>query len=110
MRETVAFYNNSLRAYPTVASFLVPISVVLDRYPKIRLTQVVWQAADDDKFTPQVNPIAMRAAPPIKTYTKGPDPKQQGSARRQPRQEHPGLPPAASSPRGGMRWPSSRAP
>ncbi len=91
MRETVAFYNNSLRAYPTVASFLVPISVVLDRYPKIRLTQVVWQAADDDKFTPQLNPIAPRAAPPIKTYSKAPDAKQQGGAPPPPTQGPPGL-------------------
>jgi hypothetical protein len=80
MRETVAFYNNSLRAYPTVASFLLPISVVLDRYPKIRLTQIVWQAADDDSFTPKITPITPRASPPIKTSGKAADTKQQGKA------------------------------
>jgi hypothetical protein len=84
MRETVAFYTNSLRAYPTVASFLVPISGVLDRYPKIRLTQVVWQAADDDKFTPKVNPVAIRATPPIKTSSTAPDPKQGNAPPPQP--------------------------
>jgi hypothetical protein len=79
MRETVAFYNSSLRAYPTVASFLRPISLVLDRYPKIRLSQVLWQAADDDKLTPVLVPIAPRAAPPIKTFGKeGDTPKQGG--------------------------------
>jgi hypothetical protein len=77
MRETVAFYNDSLRAYPTVASFLIPISTVLDRYPKIRLTQIVWQATDDDKVIPQISPIAPRAAPPIKTYGKGAEPAPQ---------------------------------
>lgn len=79
MRETVAFYNNSLRAYPTVAAFLVPISLVLDRYPKVRLTQVVWQAADDEKVMPQFSPIFPRGSPPIKTAAKGAEPATPGA-------------------------------
>jgi hypothetical protein len=71
MRDTVAFYSGLLREYPTVESFLIPVSAVLDRYPKVRLTQVAWQSADDDKATPLLVPMIPREAPPLKAVAKG---------------------------------------
>lgn len=73
MRDTVAFYASSLRAYPTVASLLVPLSAVLDRYPAIRLTQVAWEATDDEKATPTLVPSLPRESPPLRTLAKGPE-------------------------------------
>ena len=71
MRDVVAFHSGSMRAYPTVASFLLPISAVLDRYPDIRLSQIEWQTADDEMATPTLVPIAPQAAPPIKALGPG---------------------------------------
>jgi hypothetical protein len=70
MRDTVAFFSSSLREYPTVATFLLPLSGVLDRFPAIRLTQVVWQAADDDKTMPVLVPTVPRVSPPLKALAK----------------------------------------
>jgi len=66
MRDAVAFYSGSIRAYPTVGTFLQPLSLVLERYPDIRLSQIQWQAADDEKVTPVLVPMAPRALPPVK--------------------------------------------
>ena len=82
MRDTVAFYTGSLRDYPTVASMLVPVSGVLGRYPAIRLTQVAWQAADDEKSMPVLVPTMPRDAPPLKAVPKVADAAQ--AAPRQP--------------------------
>jgi hypothetical protein len=71
MRDTVAFFSGALREYPTVTGFLVPLSAALDRYPTIRLTQVVWEAADDDKRMPPLVPTAPRVAPALKALPKG---------------------------------------
>ena len=73
MRDAVAFYSGSIRAYPTVASFLQPLSLVLDRHSNIRLSQIQWQTADDDKVTPVLVPMTPRAAPPIKAAVSGKD-------------------------------------
>jgi len=70
MRDTVAFFSGSLREYPTVSGLLVPISAVLDRFPAIRLTQVAWQAADDDKAMPALVPTVPRVLPSLKAVGK----------------------------------------
>ncbi|MCW5592937.1 MAG: hypothetical protein KIS74_12630 [Burkholderiales bacterium] len=71
MRDTVAFFSSSLRQNITVTTFLVPISTVLDKYPAIRLTQVAWEAADDDKVLPALTPILPKVSPPLKALTRG---------------------------------------
>lgn len=71
MRDTVAFYSGSLRGYPSVGEFLVPLSGALDRFPGIRLTQIEWQAAENDKVTPVLQPITPRNPPPVKAARKG---------------------------------------
>jgi len=75
MRDAVAFYSGSIRAYPTVASFLLPLSSVLERYPGLRLSQIQWQTADDEKVTPILAPIEPQAIPPVKTAAAGKDPR-----------------------------------
>lgn len=84
MRDTVAFYSGWLKEYPTITSLLLPVSIVLDNFPKIRLTQVVWQAADDDKATPYLVPMSPREAPPLKATAKGIDPAQTAAQRAAP--------------------------
>jgi hypothetical protein len=81
MRDSVAFYSGWLRDYPTVASFLIPISTVLDHYPMVRLTQIEWQAADDDKVTPLLRATSPRSAPPLKSVSKGRGPSDDKGAR-----------------------------
>ena len=76
MRDTVAFYSGSLREYPTVTSMLLPVSAVLNNYPSIRLTQIAWQASNDDRATPAMMPTTPRDAPPLKAVVKGADPTQ----------------------------------
>lgn len=76
MRDTVAFYSGSLASYPTVAQFLAPVSLVLEKYPTVRLTQVAWQATDEDKGLPPFVPSALRGSPPLKAMAKGSEPAQ----------------------------------
>lgn len=86
MRDTVAFYSRSLREYPTLLAVLAPVSSVLDGYPKIRLTQVAWQAVDDENALPVLAPMTPRDAPPLRAVTKAvaaappPAPGQSGEA------------------------------
>lgn len=70
MRDTVAFYNSSIRSFPTLPEFLVPISQVLQSYPDVQLAQVAWQATDDAKATPAMNLGAPRMAPPVHALNK----------------------------------------
>jgi hypothetical protein len=70
MRDTVAFYNASIRSFPTLPEFLVPISQVLQSYPDVQLAQIAWQATDDAKATPAMNIGAPRTAPPVLALNK----------------------------------------
>ncbi len=69
MRDSVAFFNASVRTHPSPVDFLVPVSRVLEAHPRIRLLQVAWQTAQDPKATPQLpatilkDPPAVKAAP-----------------------------------------------
>jgi len=84
MRDVVAFYSGSMRAYPTLSAFLLPISGVLERYPSIRLSQIQWQTADDDKVTPVLVPMAPRSLPPVKTISTARDPARDVAVRGTP--------------------------
>jgi hypothetical protein len=74
MRDAVAFYSGNLRDYPSVETFLQPLSVVLERYPSVRLTQVAWEATDDDKALPVLVPLLPRDPAPLRTPSKGAEP------------------------------------
>ena len=67
MRDAVAFYNGSIRGFPTLAGFLVPVSGVLRDHPTIRLTQFAWMATDDPKASPRLTRSQSRDAPPVRT-------------------------------------------
>lgn len=70
MRDTVSFYNGSIRAFPTLPDFIAPLSQVLAAHPGVRLTQLSWMATDDAKASPPIQSIAPRLAPPVKTSTR----------------------------------------
>lgn len=70
MRDTVAFYNGTLKSYPSVVQFLMPISRVLEAHPRIRLMQIAWQAADDENALPKLTPRGSRNSPPVKASGK----------------------------------------
>jgi len=63
MRDAVAFYNASIRSFPSLPEFLVPLSRVLQSYPDVQLTQLAWQASDDAKATPTMSLGAPRSLP-----------------------------------------------
>lgn len=52
MRDAVAFYNGSIRTFPSFPDFLVPISGALQAHPQVRLMQVAWVASEDAKAMP----------------------------------------------------------
>ena len=70
MRDTVSFFNGSIRTFPTLPEFVAPISQVLAAHPGVRLTQLSWMASDDAKAVPPIQSIASRLAPPVKAATK----------------------------------------
>jgi hypothetical protein len=74
MRDTVAFYNSSIRSFPAVNDFLAPVSGVIGRNAGLRVTQFSWMATDDPKATPALaSPATSRQAPPVKTSGRAPD-------------------------------------
>src|SRR5258708_5980349 len=73
MRDAVTFYNASMRGFPNMIDFLVPLSQVLRAHPEVRLTQVTWQATDDPKSTPKMQAMAPRVAPPVKSLARRPE-------------------------------------
>lgn len=52
MRDAVSFYNGSMRSFPTLEDFLLPISRLLQARPNVRLDQLAWLASDDPKAMP----------------------------------------------------------
>jgi hypothetical protein len=70
MRDAVTFYNGSIRGFPALPEFLLPVSEVLSAYPGVRLSQLAWQATDDAKLTPRLTLTASRIQPPVKSVPK----------------------------------------
>jgi hypothetical protein len=71
MRDTVAFYNASIKSFPALGDFVAPVSRVLAAHPSVRLIQVSWLATDDAKAMPPIATTTSRQAPPVKTLAKG---------------------------------------
>ena len=88
MRDAVAFYNGSIRGFPTLTSFLVPVSGALRDHPTIRLTQLAWMATDDPKASPRLaRSLSRDAPPPVRTVAgKSSEPAAPAAA---PQQEDP---------------------
>ena len=72
MRDAVTFYNYALRDFPTLASFVVPLSGALGAHPNVRLTQLSWQATDDLKAVTRIPSSASRNAPSVTAIASGP--------------------------------------
>jgi hypothetical protein len=73
MRDAVTFYNGSIRGFPLLLDFMVPLSQVMRAHPGVRLSQLAWQATDDPKATPRISTTAVLDAPPVKSVGKAPD-------------------------------------
>ena len=71
MRDAVTFYNGSLRTYPSLTDFLLPLSGVLRGYPEVKLLQLAWIATDDPKATLKIRPTTLRDLPQVKSSSKG---------------------------------------
>jgi hypothetical protein len=74
MRDTVAFYNHAIKAFPTLPEFVAPVSKVLAAHPDVRVSQLSWIAADDVKANPPMAPYASRLSPPVKSIRSGEPP------------------------------------
>ncbi|HXN16450.1 MAG TPA: hypothetical protein VN878_08725, partial [Usitatibacter sp.] len=70
MRDAVAFYNGSIRGFPTVVDFLGPLSTILQVHPQIQLAQIAWNATDDPKTAPKLSATAQHLTPPVKALSK----------------------------------------
>ena len=73
MRDAVSFYTAFIRGFPSLHEFLVPLSGVLEAHPRVRLTQIAWEATDDPRATPALAAQPPRAPPPVKSTGKAAD-------------------------------------
>lgn len=72
MRDSVAFYNFSIRDFPRLTEFAGAFSQVLDRHPEVRLAQIAWTATDDPKAMPALGRSGLRVeSPPVKSVSAG---------------------------------------
>jgi hypothetical protein len=74
MRDAVAFYNGSIKGFPTINQFALSLSAALQAHPDVHLTQLTWQATDDLKTLPALAAIPAPLAPPVKSVGKGAEP------------------------------------
>ena len=65
MRDAVRFYDGTIRRFPTLNGFVVPLSQVVARHPEVRLTQVAWMASDDPKAAPPLKRNIRDASLPV---------------------------------------------
>ena len=74
MRDAVAFYSGFVKDYPSLASFVIPLSAALEGHPAVRVSQIAWQATDDAKAVPGMTLQLPRNPPPVKALaSKGGD-------------------------------------
>lgn len=79
MRDSVAFYNSSIRPFPALAQFVAPLSRVLAEHPGVRITQLSWLATDDAKAMPPIVTTTARQAPPVKSLSRSNEPVPQAA-------------------------------
>jgi len=73
MRDAVSFYTTYIQGYPSLTGFLVPLSGVLQEHPRVRLSQLSWQATDNPAATPPLPTQPPRAPPPVRSSGRGAD-------------------------------------
>jgi hypothetical protein len=67
MRDSVTFYNSSIRDFPRLTDFAAAFSQIVDRHPEVRLAQLAWTATDDPKATPSLGRSIPAASLPVKS-------------------------------------------
>jgi hypothetical protein len=72
-RDTGAFYNSLMQPVPSPAAVLREISMVLNGFPSIRLSQIVWQTHDDPKANPPFSPTSPKGEPAVKSDYRPPE-------------------------------------
>jgi hypothetical protein len=70
MRDAVSFYNGSIRGFPMLVDFVVPLSQVLRAHPNVTLSQLAWQATDDPKVTPHIATTPSHETLPVTAIVK----------------------------------------
>ena len=71
MRDAVTFYTGFIQGFPSVGTFVLPLSAALEKHPAVRLNQLAWQATDDPQMTPMIAAQAARVPPPVKAAVRG---------------------------------------
>ena len=73
MRDAVTFYNGSIKAFPAVGTFVREVSQVLQAHGEVTLTQIAWQASDNEKAMPVLT-SAVRPQAPVKAVARTNEP------------------------------------
>ena len=71
MRDAVSFYNASIKTFPAINDFVIPLSEVLLVHPQVRLHQLSWHAVDDPRTVPSLSLAPPRNPPPVKSVARG---------------------------------------
>ena len=56
MSNTVGFYNQNIRSAPTYSQFVIQLSHILERFPKIQLQELSWGLSNDPSKLPFPTP------------------------------------------------------
>ncbi|MGE5094037.1 MAG: hypothetical protein ACM3SO_02805 [Betaproteobacteria bacterium] len=67
MRDAVSFYNGSIRSFPRLDDFLLPVSRLLQGRANVRLMQLAWLASDDPKAVPPMQFTTAGGEAPVRT-------------------------------------------
>lgn len=70
MRDAVTFYNGAIRDFPPVGAFLRDLSKVLEAHREVRVSQISWQASDNDKAMPPLA-VGPRPAGTVRAVRRG---------------------------------------
>jgi hypothetical protein len=73
MRDTVRFYDATIRRFPSVNGFALALSHVLGQHPEVRLTQLAWIATDDPKAVPPLKRSSAPANVPVQAIGRDRD-------------------------------------
>lgn len=71
MRDAVSFYNASIRSFPAINDFVIPLSQVLLAHPHVRLNQLSWHAVDNPAVVPSLSLAPPKNPPPVKSVARG---------------------------------------
>jgi hypothetical protein len=70
MRDSVAFYNATIRGFPNLTDFATALSGVVGRHAGVRIAQIAWIATDDMNALPELAKTALNDSMPVKAIEK----------------------------------------